>query len=338
MSNNADEIPAICNNCLGQNPYVEMTRERNGAECKLCTRPFTVFRWSVKKGERSKKTLCCLTCARAKNCCQSCMLDLTLGIDLRTRDQLLKLTDQSPALELTPQNQMSKIYAASQLEKKYKAAGEEAIETVEEKRADARKLIDSLSKAVHNKKRKQESEQDEEQVSKEELIKLCKHLPFNGSLETPKSSKIKSFFLFGFGEKLAEYQVRDYFEDIVGEKKVDAVTLNHRGKFGFVEFSSRQAAEKAAECLKDMLPHPKLVVVAGEPLRLCWAGKTTTPSFSTTEVAQVRTIVNRQMIKYATKEQKKSSENQVQSPSTKRSKTESTASSKYTSLRTDLEV
>ncbi|KAG7766543.1 hypothetical protein KL946_001731 [Ogataea haglerorum] len=338
MSYNAEETPAVCENCLGPNPYVEMTRERNGAECKLCTRPFTVFRWSVKKGERLKKTLCCLTCARAKNCCQSCMLDLTLGIDLRTRDQLLKLTDQSPALELTPQNQMSKIYAATQLEKKYKAAGDDAIETVEQKRADARKMIDSLSKAVDNKKRKQESEQDEEQVSKEELIKLCKHLPFNGNLETPKSSKLKSFFLFGFGEKLAEYQVRDFFEDIVGEKKVDAVSLNHRGKFGFLEFSSRQAAEKAAQYLRDSLSHPKLVVIAGEPLRLCWARKTITPSFSTTEIAQIRTIVRRQMIKYALKEEKKSSETQVQSSTTKRPKTETTTSSKYTSLRPDLEV
>ncbi|KAH3662426.1 hypothetical protein OGAPHI_005678 [Ogataea philodendri] len=339
MSYNDDETPAVCEACLGSNPYIEMSREKKGAECKLCTRPFTVFRWSVKKGDRFKKTLCCLTCARAKNCCQSCMLDLTFGIDLRTRDQLLKLTEQSNVLDLGPANQMSKIYAATQLEKKFKSGGQDSIESVEQKRQNAYKMLDSLSNAVKNKKIAKETEPEDEKVSKEELIKLCKHLPFNGTLDPPKSSKIKSFFLFGFGEKLAEYRVQSYFEDLLGDKKVDAVSLNHRGRFGFVEFSSRTVAERAATLLADGPKTPRLVVIDTDALRVCWAGKSTTPSFSISEAAQVRTIVKRQMIKYAGKEQQghKRVHDTAEQPEPKKQKPE-TKPSKYSSLGQDLEI
>ena len=57
-----------------------MTREKYGKECKICTRPFSVFRWCPGARMRFKKTEVCQTCAKLKNICQTCLLDLEYGL------------------------------------------------------------------------------------------------------------------------------------------------------------------------------------------------------------------------------------------------------------------
>ena len=54
-------------------------KEKYGKECKICCRPFTVFRWCPGTGMRYKKTEICQTCSKLKNVCQTCLLDLEYG-------------------------------------------------------------------------------------------------------------------------------------------------------------------------------------------------------------------------------------------------------------------
>ena len=54
-------------------------KETYGSECKICARPFTVFRWCPGAGMRYKKTEICQTCSKLKNVCQTCLLDLEYG-------------------------------------------------------------------------------------------------------------------------------------------------------------------------------------------------------------------------------------------------------------------
>lgn len=74
------EFPILCETCMGDNPYVRMMREKFGGACHVCERPHTKFRWKAGSAGRFKTTVICQGCAKLKNVCQCCMLDLTYGM------------------------------------------------------------------------------------------------------------------------------------------------------------------------------------------------------------------------------------------------------------------
>jgi len=73
-----------------------MQKNKYGDECKVCNRPFTSFRWCPGRGARFKKTEVCQTCAKMKNVCQTCLLDLEYGLPVQVRDQALQVKEQFP--------------------------------------------------------------------------------------------------------------------------------------------------------------------------------------------------------------------------------------------------
>ena len=89
------DFPILCQTCLGDNPYLRMTKEKYGKECKICTRPFTVFRWCPGAKMRFKKSEVCQTCAKLKNVCQTCLLDLEYGLPVQVKEDLLYCTASS---------------------------------------------------------------------------------------------------------------------------------------------------------------------------------------------------------------------------------------------------
>jgi pre-mRNA-splicing factor RBM22/SLT11 len=87
------DFPILCETCLGDNPYLRMAKSEFARECKVCQRPFTVFRWkpdSSGSGQlRYKKTEICQTCAKLKNVCQTCLFDLDFGLPVELRDKFI---------------------------------------------------------------------------------------------------------------------------------------------------------------------------------------------------------------------------------------------------------
>eukprot|EP01029_Cantina_marsupialis_P031583 TRINITY_DN9144_c0_g1_i1.p1 TRINITY_DN9144_c0_g1~~TRINITY_DN9144_c0_g1_i1.p1 ORF type:complete len:411 (+),score=133.86 TRINITY_DN9144_c0_g1_i1:46-1278(+) len=83
------DFPHLCETCLGPNPHVRMLKKPYGKACKICDRPFTEFRWKPGKGARFKTTQICQVCAKLKNVCQTCILDLQYGLPVQVRDSLL---------------------------------------------------------------------------------------------------------------------------------------------------------------------------------------------------------------------------------------------------------
>lgn len=84
------EFPLVCETCLGDNPYIRMTKEIHGKPCKICEVPFTVFAWQAGTFGRLKKVEICQTCAKTQHVCQVCVFDLRYGLPVQMRDKVLR--------------------------------------------------------------------------------------------------------------------------------------------------------------------------------------------------------------------------------------------------------
>jgi len=107
----------ICESCLGPNPYLRMLKDPLGKACKICSRPFVVFKWkpsgasSKDTDSRYKKTEICMTCAKVKNVCQTCLFDMHFGLPVAIRDK--SLGDNSALVLQKPKSDINKEYLAS---------------------------------------------------------------------------------------------------------------------------------------------------------------------------------------------------------------------------------
>lgn len=76
------------------------TKQEYGRSCGTCARPFTVFRWKPGSDARYKTTVICQTCAKVKNVCQTCLLDLEFGLPTQVRDTALSVQRDAPTSDI----------------------------------------------------------------------------------------------------------------------------------------------------------------------------------------------------------------------------------------------
>ncbi|KAF8343925.1 pre-mRNA-splicing factor SLT11 [Cantharellus anzutake] len=94
------EFPILCETCLGDNAFVRMSKQEFGRSCGTCARPFTIFRWNPGSGMRYKITVICQTCAKSKNVCQTCLLDLEYNLPTQVRDTALAIRSGAPSSDI----------------------------------------------------------------------------------------------------------------------------------------------------------------------------------------------------------------------------------------------
>jgi pre-mRNA-splicing factor RBM22/SLT11 len=111
------EFPLVCETCLGDNPYVRMTKETHGKKCKICDIPFTVFAWQAGTRGRLKKVEICRNCARSKNVCQVCIYDLQYGLPVQVRDKVLAEEGNSDAIVAVPQSDANRAWMTAMQER-----------------------------------------------------------------------------------------------------------------------------------------------------------------------------------------------------------------------------
>ncbi|KAI2605454.1 RNA recognition domain-containing protein [Hypoxylon fragiforme] len=288
------DFPSVCENCLPPNPYVKMLKEDHGAECKICTRPYTIFSWAADRAHgRKKRTNVCLTCARMKNCCQCCMLDLQFGLPIQLRDAALKMVAPGP------QSEVNREYFAQNNEK----AIEEGLGTEEYEKTDekARELLRRLatSKPYFRKGRAIEDGSATSSgpqggspavgagVGGPGPIRTRdsraaaavgvgarqgrNNRPFPSASQLPPGPKdwippadksIMSLFVTGVEDDLPEYKIRDFFKE---HGKIKSLICSHMSHCAFINYETREAAEKATEACQGR------AVIAGCPLRVRWS-------------------------------------------------------------------
>ncbi|PKS12378.1 hypothetical protein jhhlp_000582 [Lomentospora prolificans] len=286
------DFPSICENCLPENPYVKMLKEDYGAECKLCTRPFTIFSWSADRAQgRKRRCNVCLTCARLKNCCQSCMLDLSFGLPLVVRDAALKMVAPGPTSDVNRE------YFAQNNERAIEE-GRGGVEEYEKTDEKARELLRRLATSKPYFRKGPTVDDTGAVVSSHgnpmvgagrggpgpirtrdsraarpvsgaghpnrsrQAAAGSTHAPIGPKDWIPPEDKnIMSLFLTGVEDDLPEYKIRDFFK-VHG--KIKSLICSHMSHCAFVNFETREAAEKAALACQGR------AIIAGCPLRVRW--------------------------------------------------------------------
>ncbi|KAF2863736.1 hypothetical protein K470DRAFT_240580 [Piedraia hortae CBS 480.64] len=255
------DMPSVCERCLPDNPFVQMLKEDYGAECKLCTRPFTVFRWKADRTSRQKRTGICLTCARLKNACQCCMLDLSFGLSVAIRDAALKMVAPGP------QSSINREYFAQNHERAIEEGrGLEGYEKTDEKARDLLRRLAS-TQPYHKKKREERLALEAAPGSaapgpvRRVAPRKGGNAPRPEDILPPADVHITSLFVTGVDDDLPEHALRVHFSKY---GTLRSVVCSHRSHCAFINYVDRPAAEAAAAACQGR------AIVQGVPLKVQW--------------------------------------------------------------------
>ncbi|GFN91873.1 pre-mRNA-splicing factor rbm22 [Plakobranchus ocellatus] len=284
------EFPILCQTCLGDNPYIRMMKEKYGKECKICARPFTVFKWCPGARMRFKKTEVCQTCSKMKNVCQTCLLDLEYGLPVQVRDAALKLQDNMP------KSDVNKEYYTQNMEREI--ANSDGISPVGALAGKAQTPSDMLLKLARTTpyytrnrphicsfwvkgecKRGQEcpyrhekpTDPDDplaDQNIKDRFYgmndpvahKLMNRYSSLPKLEPPEDRTVTTLYVGNLGDKVTEKDLRDYFYQYGEIRSINVA----KQQCAFVQFTTRVAAETAAEKAFNKL------IINGRRLNIKW--------------------------------------------------------------------
>ncbi|KAI0672996.1 pre-mRNA-splicing factor SLT11 [Trametes maxima] len=270
------EFPILCETCLGDNAFVRMTKQEFGRSCGTCARPYTVFRWNPGTGMRIKATVICQTCAKIKNVCQTCLLDLEYGLPTQVRDTALGVESEAPTSEINreyyAQNMENKIDGSKSLldvNKHSSSAGKEMLKQLartdpyykrnkphlcsfyakgECNRGDACPYRHEMP--IQNELSKQNI-QDRYHGRNDPVAKkiLSTHAASMG-LQPPEDQNITSLFLTSLSPKSTETSVRTRVLQslpAVQPSQLKSVVFVAKSRCAFVNWVDRATAELAAQ-------------------------------------------------------------------------------------------
>lgn len=281
------DFPIICESCLGDNPYIRMTKANYDKECKICTRPFTVFRWRPGRDARYKKSEICQTCSKLKNVCQVCLLDLEYGLPVQVRDTALSINSN----DSIPKSDVNREYFAEEHDRRARAGLDYESSYGKERPNDT---ILKLQRTTPYYKRNRahicsffirgECTRGAECPYRHEMpvtgelsqqnikdryygvndpvaLKLLNKAGEMPSLERPEDESIRTLYVGGLDARVSEQDLRDNF---YSHGEIESVKMVLQRACAFVTYTTREGAEKAADELSNKL------VIKGLRLKLMW--------------------------------------------------------------------
>ncbi|KAK8954488.1 Zinc finger CCCH domain-containing protein 40 [Platanthera zijinensis] len=281
------DFPIICESCLGDNPYVRMTIAHYDKECKICTRPFTVFRWRPGRDARFKKTEICQTCSKLKNVCQVCLLDLEYGLPVQVRDTALSINSN----DSIPKSDVNREYFAEEHDRRARA-GIDYESSFGKMRANDTILKLQRTTPYYKRNRahvcsfyvRGECTRGAECPYRHEMpitgelsqqnikdryygvndpvaLKLLGKAGEMSSLAPPDDESIRTLYVGGLDARINEQDLRDHF---YAHGEIESIRMVSQRACAFVSYTTREGAEKAAEELSNKL------VIKGLRLKLMW--------------------------------------------------------------------
>ncbi|KAH0721322.1 hypothetical protein KY290_006249 [Solanum tuberosum] len=281
------DFPIICESCLGDSPYVRMTKADYDKECKICTRPFTVFKWRPGRDARYKKSEICQTCSKLKNVCQVCLLDLEYGLPVQVRDTALSINSN----DAIPKSDVNREYFAEEHDRRARA-GIDYESSYGKVRANDTILKLQRTTPYYKRNRAHvcsffirgqctrglecpyrhempETGELSQQNIKDRYygvndpvaLKLLNKAGEMPSLEPPDDESIRTLYVGGVDARITEQDLRDHF---YAHGEIESIKMVVQRGCAFVTYTTREGAVKAAEELANKL------VIKGLRLKLLW--------------------------------------------------------------------
>lgn len=257
------EEPIICNSCLADSgdttdtqPQITINKVPNGIQCKICTLPSTLYHFRNPHSRTIQKTTICYKCAKQRNACQCCVLDMTWHVSLTVRDKLVSYLQNQDGQQLqgsmmTPEatNVMMKRYLALQ---KGKLGGAQIT-------SDSKALDTLLSQGLEQsiatlEKDIQSSNKIKTGLDKDfeiDIKPVLAHLPLTRTLQ---GTHYMSFFLYNIDSSIPEWKIKDSVTSVVGtntwcDRDSNSIIVNHRANAGGIKFANQSLADKFVRVL-----------------------------------------------------------------------------------------
>jgi len=256
-----------------------------------------VYRWQPGSSARFKKTELCHTCAKLKNVCQTCVLDLEFGLPVQVRDAALEDHEKMKI----PSSEVNRQFLIEQHEHDMNAAA--GALTYGKVNAQPSEMLERLARRTPYYKRNlphlcsffakgscnrgqlcpyrhempvtgdlaNQNIKDRYYGQNDPVAKKLMHRYKNQAqpkLDTPEDKTVTTLWVGGVEGKVMEEDLREKFGSY---GIISSLTVLPTKGCAFITFLHRLAAEEAAKALVNNL------VIKGKSLRIAWGKKASTP-------------------------------------------------------------